>query len=92
MAMRILLDHGVREDHIIFVSFLVARNGGICVLRKAFPQVKIVCGAVDDGLRETWLEAIESGEGQIEAEARKVWVVEPGMGHIGQSSSIFKCR
>ncbi|CAL1716210.1 unnamed protein product [Somion occarium] len=83
MAMRILLDHGVREDHIIFVSFLVARNGGICVLRKAFPQVKIVCGAVDDGLRETWLEAIESGEGQIEAEARKVWVVEPGMGHIG---------
>ncbi|KAK7691089.1 hypothetical protein QCA50_006192 [Cerrena zonata] len=83
MAIRILLDHGVPEDHIIFVTFLVARSGGIGALRKAFPTVKIVCGAIDDSLRETWLEAIERGDGQIEAEARKVWVVEPGMGHIG---------
>ncbi|KAH8099932.1 armadillo/beta-catenin/plakoglobin [Cristinia sonorae] len=93
MAIRVLLDHGVRQDRIIFVTFLVARTGGICVLRKAFPQVKVVCGAVDDGLRETWLEAMEeeAGEGQPDhngavsngAERRKVWVVEPGMGHIG---------
>ncbi|THH33197.1 hypothetical protein EUX98_g984 [Antrodiella citrinella] len=80
MAIRILLDHGVRQDHIIFVTFLVARKGGICVLRRAFPDVKVVCGAVDDGLRETWLEAIEEREGHTGAEARKVWVVEPGMG------------
>lgn len=83
MAIRVLLDHGIRQDHIIFVTFLVAQKGGICVLRKAFPQVQVVCGAVDEGLRETWLEAIEEGEGQDGAEARKVWVVEPGMGHIG---------
>lgn len=83
MAIRVLLDHGVQQDHIIFVTFLVARKGGICVLRTAFPDVKIVCGAVDEDLRETWLEATEDGEGISGAEARKVWVVEPGMGHIG---------
>ena len=92
MAIRILLDHGVPQDHIIFVTFLVARNGGIGALRKAFPAVKIVCGAIDDGLRETWLAAIERGDGQIEAEARKVWVVEPGMGHIGTSFYSFSLR
>lgn len=88
MAIRVLLDHGVRQDRIIFVTFLVARKGGICVLRKAFPEVKVVCGAVDEGLRETWLEATEGGEGQTEAEARKVWVMEPGMGHIGMFLSV----
>lgn len=84
MAIRVLLDHGVRQDHIIFVTFLVARKGGICVLRNAFPDVKVVCGAVDEGLMETWLEAVEqSEEDPVGAERRKVWVVEPGMGQIG---------
>ncbi|KAI0078825.1 armadillo/beta-catenin/plakoglobin [Panus rudis PR-1116 ss-1] len=83
MAIRVLLDHGVREEHIIFVTFLVARNGGVHSLRRVFPRVKIICGAIDEGLRETWLEALHGPNGQTEAEARKVWVVEPGMGHIG---------
>ncbi|KAH9838433.1 armadillo/beta-catenin/plakoglobin [Rhodofomes roseus] len=81
MAIRILLDHGVPQDHIIFVTFLVARCGGISVLQRAFPAVKIVCGAVDDHLREMWLEGVD--EGEQPAEGRKVWVVEPGIGHIG---------
>ena len=89
MAIRVLLDHGVRQDHIIFVTFLVARKGGICVLRKAFPQVKIVSGAADESLTEMWLEATEEGEGQTGAEARKVWVVQPGMGHIGKFASVI---
>ncbi|THH01487.1 hypothetical protein EW026_g1257 [Hermanssonia centrifuga] len=85
MAIRILLDHGVRQDHIIFVTFLVAREGGIVVLRKAFPDVKIVCSAVDNYLTERWLECIDvEGEGvDSETAGRKVWAVEPGMGHIG---------
>ncbi|PCH42248.1 armadillo/beta-catenin/plakoglobin [Wolfiporia cocos MD-104 SS10] len=83
MAIRVLLDHGVQQDHIIFVTFLVARAGGIAVLQRAFPRVRIVCGAVDNGLREMWLEGVEEGEGQSGTEGRKVWVVEPGMGHIG---------
>ncbi|KAF8134911.1 armadillo beta-catenin plakoglobin [Boletus edulis] len=84
MAIRTLLDHGVQQDHIIFVTFLVAHNGGISVLHKAFPKVRIVCGAVDEGLRETWLEHYHSeGEGHHYGDGRKVWIVEPGMGQIG---------
>ncbi|EED79844.1 predicted protein [Postia placenta Mad-698-R] len=82
MAIRVLLDHGVPQDHIIFITFLVARCGGITVLQRAFPQVRIVSGAVDSSLRETWLEGVEDDDGQTAAEGRKVWVVEPGMGQI----------
>jgi uridine kinase len=82
MSVRILLDHGVREDHIVIVTFLVAREGGVSVLRRAFPGVKIVCGAVDDGMKEGWLEGYK-GEGNFEGEGRKVWIMQPGMGQIG---------
>lgn len=82
MAIRVLLDHGVPEDHIIFVTFLVARAGGISVLRRAFPKVKIVCGAVDDEMLETWLE-IPTEEGNSVGEGRKIWLMNPGMGQIG---------
>ncbi|KAG6879558.1 hypothetical protein C0992_001563 [Termitomyces sp. T32_za158] len=81
MAIRILLDHGVREDRIIFVTFLVARGGGVSVLRRAFPQVTIVCGAVDDEMREGWLEG-DTGEGNSEGNGRPVWVMQPGLGQI----------
>ena len=102
MAIRVLLDHGVPQEHIIFVTFLVAKLGGIVVLRKAFPRVRIVCSAVDEGLSERWLEVIGDGEGLADGEGlrspemsrsgpegRKVWVVEPGMGHIGSCASTF---
>lgn len=82
MSIRILLDHGVKQDHIIFVTFLVARGGGVSVLRHAFPHVKIVCGAVDDIMKEGWLEGYR-GEGNPEGFPRKVWVMQPGMGQIG---------
>lgn len=82
MSIRILLDHGVREDHIVFITFLVAQGGGVSVLRRAFPEVKIVCGAVDDEMKEAWLEGYK-GEGNPEGKGRKVWVMQPGMGQIG---------
>ncbi|TFK40396.1 armadillo/beta-catenin/plakoglobin [Crucibulum laeve] len=82
MSIRILLDHGVREDHIVFVTFLVARGGGVSVLRRAFPGVKIVCGAVDEIMKEGWLEGYK-GEGNPEGKGRKCWVMQPGMGQIG---------
>lgn len=83
MAIRILLDHGVREDRIIFVTFLVARGGGVSVLRRAFQKVRIVCGAVDDEMREGWLEGYQA-LGNPEGYGRKVWLMQPGMGQIGQ--------
>lgn len=86
MAIKILLDHGVREDHIVFVTFLVARGGGISILRQVFPQVTFVCGAVDDEMQEGWLEGYK-GESNPEGLGRKVWIMQPGMGQIGKYSS-----
>lgn len=95
MAIRVLLDHGVPQDHIIFVTFLVSEQGGITVLQKAFPHVKIVCSAVDEHLTERWLEVLDAdseGEGfDDDAVGRKVWVIEPGMGHIGGYSRSARC-
>lgn len=77
MTIRILLDHGVLEDHILFLTFLVARVGGIQVVRRAFPKVRIITGAVDDSVREIWRREGDGG--------RKDWSIMPGLGDIGQS-------
>ncbi|PVG04356.1 uridine kinase [Serendipita vermifera] len=76
MTIRILLDHGVQEDHIIFVTFLVARIGGIGVVRRAFPKVKIITGAIDNEVKEIWRT-----DG-AEEEGRKDWAIVPGLGDI----------
>lgn len=80
MAIRLLLDHGVQEDHIVIVTFLVSPSG-IAVLHRTFPQVKIVTGAMDAGLREIWLERQAE---ETDSEGRKIWCLEPGMGQIGE--------
>ncbi|KAJ3235027.1 Uridine-cytidine kinase-like 1 [Chytriomyces hyalinus] len=54
MAVRVVLDHGVKEKNIIFLS-LVATAHGLHVLTNAFPAVKIataeVVSEIDDGFR-----------------------------------------
>lgn len=75
MAIRILLDHGVQQDRIVFVTLLVAAGGGICVLRKAFPDVKFVCGSVDGKLKESWLEYHDQNG---VCKRRKAWIMHPG--------------
>lgn len=75
MTIRILLDHGVPEEHIVFLTFLVARIGGIDVVRRAFPKVKIITGAIDDEVKEIW--RVEGSGG------RKDWQIVPGLGDIG---------
>lgn len=77
MAIRVLLDHGVAEEHIVFVTFLGIPRGGMAVIRKAFPQIRFVCGAIDDGLQEVWLQNDDGTPG------RRVWSITPGMGNIG---------
>lgn len=86
MAIRVLLDHGVQENHIIFAAFLIARTGGISILRKAFPKVKIVCAAVDDQISEGWIEG-ERKDG--ESSRTKVWLIQPGMGQIGEWNKLI---
>lgn len=78
MAIRVLLDHGVREDRIIFVTFLVAPRGAH-VLNRLFPKVKIVTGGADPTLTPIWVPGDGGHEG------RNVLCIEPGMGHIGKA-------
>lgn len=51
MAIRVLLDHGIPESNIIFLTFLIARRGHLSVHR-AFPSIRIVTAAIDPGLEE----------------------------------------
>ncbi|KAJ6494854.1 armadillo/beta-catenin/plakoglobin [Mycena vitilis] len=78
MAIRILLDHGVKPEHVIFVTFLVARGGGVSVLRRAFPDIKIVTAGVDDLMQEGWI----GYEGEGTPQGRQVWSIIPGLGQI----------
>lgn len=76
MAIRVLLDHGVQEDHIIFVTILAAPRG-VHILNRRFPKVKIVTGAADPNLTPIWIP------GNGDEEGRNILCIEPGMGHIG---------
>jgi hypothetical protein len=45
-----------------------------------------VTGAVDDGLKEVWVDSPNEIEGGRGASGRhKVWVIKPGMGQMGMS-------
>lgn len=68
------------QDHIIFLTFLVARGGGINTIRKSFPGVRIISGGLDHDIKEGWLAHEDDAEGE---QGRKVWVIEPGLGNIG---------
>jgi uracil phosphoribosyltransferase len=50
-AIRILISAGVREDHIIFINLLACPRG-LDTIFGTYPDVRIVTGAVDDGLNE----------------------------------------
>ncbi len=52
MAIRVLLDHSVPEDQIIFITLLASSQGGVHALNRAFPRVRIVVAGVDPGLQK----------------------------------------
>ena len=49
MSIRILMDHGIPEDRIIFVTCLAAPLG-LKTVSSIYPKVRIVSGALDEGL------------------------------------------
>jgi uridine kinase len=51
MCIRVLLDHGVLEQNIIFCCLLASAKGGVHALDRAFPAVKIVVAGVDPELK-----------------------------------------
>ncbi|RKP26725.1 uracil phosphoribosyltransferase-domain-containing protein [Syncephalis pseudoplumigaleata] len=65
MAIRVLLDHDVPEDRIIFLSLLSAPQG-LHSIAKAFPKVRIVTSMVDPGLSDNLY--IEPGMGNFGGE------------------------
>ena len=55
MAVKVLMDHGVAEKKVVFVTMFAGRMG-VMRLLKVFPGVKVVVGSVgEDGL-ERWVE------------------------------------
>jgi uridine kinase len=55
MAVRVLVDHGVSEERIIFVSYMAGKIG-MARLLSVFPEVRIVVGRIVDDQEERWLE------------------------------------
>jgi len=49
MAIRILLDHGVPESHIVFITILAGVRG-LHTLARVFPQVKVIVADLDETL------------------------------------------
>jgi len=63
MAIRVLLDHDVPENKIIFLNFL-ATPLGLHVITKAFPKVKICTSMIDPKINDETL-FIEPGMGNF---------------------------
>ena len=55
MAVRVLVDHGVAEEKIVFVT-LYAGKMGMSRLLKVFPGVRAVVGEVEEDEVERWVE------------------------------------
>src|SRR3990167_8124910 len=54
MAIRVLLDHNVPEENIIFLT-LISAPVGIHTIAYAFPSVKIATTSVDDKVSDQYL-------------------------------------
>ncbi|WFD05196.1 uridine/cytidine kinase [Malassezia vespertilionis] len=89
MAVRVLLDHGVPEDHIIILSLLVSAKGGVWALQYAFPKVTIVTAGIDPGLQRFVWPATQNEQplqGDAVTDAAKdrvVFAITPGCGQMG---------
>ena len=55
MAVRVLVDHGVPEDRIVFVTYVAGRMG-VNRLTSVFPTVKVVVAKLIEDYQERWIE------------------------------------
>ncbi|MFI0421257.1 uracil phosphoribosyltransferase [Spongiactinospora sp. 9N601] len=51
-AIEVLLDHGVREEHVVFVN-LLASPEGLAALSQAHPRVRVVTSSIEERLNES---------------------------------------
>lgn len=55
MAVRVLVDHGVAEEKIVFVTYTAGRVGVNRVL-SVFPDIKVVVARMGDDMENRWVE------------------------------------
>ena len=55
MAVRVLVDHGVPEEKVVFVTFIALRMG-VNRLLNVFPNVKVVVCRIVESFQERWIE------------------------------------
>lgn len=55
MAVRVLLDHGVKEDRIIFVTYMAGKMG-LNRLMNVYPDIKVVVCRIAGDLELRWVE------------------------------------
>ena len=55
VAVRVLVDHGVREERIVFITYLAGRMG-VKRLTRVFPSLKAVVGELVEDDEERWIE------------------------------------
>jgi len=55
MAVQVLVDHGVPEEKIVFVTYFAGRMG-LMRLTKVFPDVKVVVCTIVADYEERWIE------------------------------------
>lgn len=55
MAVRVLVDHGVLEEKIVFVTYLAGRMG-VNRLLSVYPNMKVVVSRIVEDFQERWIE------------------------------------
>lgn len=55
MAVRVLIDHGVKESRIVFVTYMAGRNG-LNRLMSVYPDIKVVAARIVGDLESRWVE------------------------------------
>lgn len=55
MAVRVLLDHGVPEERVVFVTYFAGRKG-LARLMSVFPSITVIVGRTGPDLEERWIE------------------------------------
>lgn len=55
MAVRVLVDHGVAEDKIVFITFFAGKVA-INRLTKVFPKIRVVVSSITEDFQGRWIE------------------------------------
>jgi len=56
MAVRVLVDHGVKQCRIVFVTYLAGRLG-LKRLMSVYPEIRVIVGTIVDDEEPRWIEA-----------------------------------